>query len=189
VRAGPALLIAALWLIWAAYWVIAARNAKRIEAREPLGARLVFLATMIIVVALIAGHRWPQWLMQPLVPGGWTRFWCAVLLVILGMAFSIWARVALGANWSGVVAVKVDHELIVRGPYRWLRHPIYTGILIALLGSGLAAGQTRGLLAFLIALVTLWFKSRAEERWMQREFTDRYVAYRQSTWALLPFVL
>jgi protein-S-isoprenylcysteine O-methyltransferase Ste14 len=189
VRGWPGLLIAALWLIWIAYWVIAARSAKRVEAREPLGARLFFLATMVIVVLLIAGRRWPQWLLQPLIPGGWTRYWCGVFLVILGMAFSIWGRAILGSNWSGVVALKVDHELVVRGPYRWVRHPIYTGILVALLGSGLAAGQVRGLVAFAIALVALWIRSRAEERWMLREFGDRYTAYRQTTWALLPWLL
>jgi protein-S-isoprenylcysteine O-methyltransferase Ste14 len=189
VRAWPGLLIAALWLIWGAYWIIAAFNAKREQVREPLLGRLIFLASLLLVVVLIAGHRWPQWLMVQVVPGGWTRYWIAVFLVIVGMAFSIWARGILGTNWSGVVALKVDHELIVDGPYRWVRHPIYTGILIALLGSGLAAGQVRGLLAFVIALIALWIKSRAEERWMLREFGDRYAAYRQSTWALLPLVL
>lgn len=188
-RAWPALLIAALWLIWLAYWVIAARNAKRAAAREPLLPRLVFLTTMLLVAVLIAGHRWPQWLLVQVVPGGWIRYWSAVFVVIIGLAFSIWARAVLGANWSGVVAVKVDHELVVGGPYQWVRHPIYTGALTALLGSGLAAGQSRGLVALAIALIALWLKSRAEERWMLREFDERYVAYRQSTWALLPFIL
>ncbi|HTC52117.1 MAG TPA: isoprenylcysteine carboxylmethyltransferase family protein [Steroidobacteraceae bacterium] len=188
-RDWPALLIAALWLIWIAYWVIAARAAKRVEAREPLLGRLVFLAAMLLVAVLIGGHRWPQWLMQPLIPGGWARYWFAVSLVIVGLGFSIWARMVLGANWSGVVAVKVDHELVMDGPYRWVRHPIYTGALMALLGSGLAAGQARGLVAFLIALLALWLKSRAEERWMLREFAERYAAYRRTTWALLPLVL
>ena len=188
-RAWPGLLIAALWLIWIGYWVVAARGAKPVEAREPLPARLLFLASMLLTAVLIGGHRWPQWLLQQVVPGGWTRYWCAVALVIGGLAFSIWARAVLGANWSGIVAVKVDHELVVRGPYRRVRHPIYTGVLVALLGSGLAAGEVRGLVGFAIALVSLWIKSRAEERWMMREFGERYVEYRRSSWALLPYLL
>jgi len=144
---------------------------------------------MIIVGVLLADHRGPQWLMLPLIPGGWTRYCYAVLLIVLGLAFSIWARVVLGTNWSGVVTLKVDHQLVDRGPYRLIRHPIYTGVLIALLGSGLAAGQVRGLLAFLIALVAIWLKSRIEERWMLREFGDRYAAYRRTSWALLPYLL
>jgi protein-S-isoprenylcysteine O-methyltransferase Ste14 len=181
-RDWPALLIASLWLIWLIYWLIAALGAKSIQ-------RFWHLAAMAVSAALIGAHRWPRWLMTTLVPGGWIRFQCAVLLVIAGLAFSIWARAMLGSNWSGTVALKVDHELIVRGPYQWVRHPIYTGALIAVLGSGLAAGQVRGLLAFAIVLVSLWFKSQAEERFMLREFGDRYRAYRQSTWALLPLVI
>jgi|HubBroStandDraft_4_1064222.scaffolds.fasta_scaffold95231_3 protein-S-isoprenylcysteine O-methyltransferase Ste14 len=188
-RDWPGLLIAALWLVWAAYWLIAARGAKPVREREAAPSRIAFLIQMVLVGALIAGHHWPQWLMLPLVPGGWTRYDCAVLLIVLGLAFSIWARVALGTNWSGVVTLKVDHQLVDRGPYRLIRHPIYTGVLIALLGSGLAAGQVRGLMAFLIALVALWLKSRVEERWMLREFGDRYAAYRRTTWALLPYLL
>jgi protein-S-isoprenylcysteine O-methyltransferase Ste14 len=188
-RNWPALLIGALWLIWIAYWIISAFRAKREQAREPALPRLLFFASLVLVAVLIARHRWPPWLMVQVVPGGWTRFWWAVFLVLIGMAFSIWARAVLGTNWSGVVALKVDHELVVAGPYRWVRHPIYTGILIALLGSGLAAGQVRGLLAFAIALIAIWIRSRTEERWMMRQFGDRYAAYRKSTWALLPFVL
>jgi protein-S-isoprenylcysteine O-methyltransferase Ste14 len=188
-RDWPGLLIGGLWLVWLGYWVIAARGAKSIQKREPALSRFLFFAQMILVAVLIGGHRWPSWLMVQLIPGGWSRYWFAVLLVVLGLAFSIWARRVLGTNWSGTVAVKVGHELVNRGPYRWVRHPIYTGILIALLGSGLAAGEVRGVLAFLIALIALWFKSQAEERWMLGEFGDRYVAYRRTTWALLPYLL
>jgi protein-S-isoprenylcysteine O-methyltransferase Ste14 len=188
-RAWPGLLILGLWLVWLGYWVIAARDAKRAGQREPAWSRLLFLAQMIIVALLDAVHHWPQWLMITVVPGGWTRYWIALLLVLLGVAFSIWARAALGTNWSGVVEVKVDHELVDHGPYRWLRHPIYTGMLIALLGTGLAAGELRGVLAFVIALLSLWLKSQVEERWMVREFGDRYTTYRRTTWALLPFIL
>jgi protein-S-isoprenylcysteine O-methyltransferase Ste14 len=144
---------------------------------------------MILVALLDAVHHWPRWLMIALVPGGWTRYWIAVLLLVFGVAFSIWARLALGKNWSGVVEVKVDHELVNHGPYRWVRHPIYTGMLIALLGTGLAAGEVRGLLAFLIAFTSLWIKSRVEERWMLREFGDLYATYRRTSWALLPYLL
>jgi protein-S-isoprenylcysteine O-methyltransferase Ste14 len=188
-RGWPGLLIAGLWLIWLVYWVIAARSAKTIAQREPLLLRAGHLMAMLLTAALIAGHHWPQWLMVRVVPGGWTRYGIGVFLVVTGLAFSIWARAVLGRNWSGTVAVKADHELIDRGPYHWVRHPIYTGALIAVLGSGLAAGEVRGLLGFLVALISLWFKSQAEERWMTREFGARYAAYRLSTWALLPFVL
>ena len=75
------------------------------------------------------------------------------------------------------------------GPYRRIRHPIYSGILLAILGTALAAGQVHGLIALALALVALWLKSRVEERWMQQEFGAQYAAYRASSWALIPFVL
>jgi len=184
----PARLIGFLWLIWCIYWFVSAQSVKPTREREGLGGRVAFVVAVAVVVLLLVIRHWPGVLAERLVGGGWIRYWCAVALVVAGLAFSMWARAILGRNWSGTVTVKVDHELIERGPYRRIRHPIYTGILIALLGSGLAAGQLRGLLAFVIACIALWLKSRVEEAWMERTFAERYVAYRRSSWAFLPYV-
>jgi protein-S-isoprenylcysteine O-methyltransferase Ste14 len=187
-RDGPRLVIGLLWLLWALYWAIASLSAKAVREREPLGSRLAFTLPMVIVASLLLfGHRGPTWLVMHLVGGGWTRFWIAVALVAIGVAFAIWARVVLGGNWSGAVTVKEGHELVIRGPYRFIRHPIYTGMLLALLGTGLAAGRLYGVMAFVIALFAIVRKLRLEERFMAREFGDRYGVYRQSSWALLPF--
>ncbi len=132
---------------------------------------------------------WSGWMWVQLIGGGWVRYWSAVTLIALGLVFAIWARHALGGNWSGSVTVKEGHELVQDGPYRWVRHPIYTGVLVMILGTGLAAGRVHGLLAFPIALAALWLKSRMEERWMAAQFADRYATYRSRTWALIPFVL
>jgi protein-S-isoprenylcysteine O-methyltransferase Ste14 len=184
----PARLIGTLWGLWVLYWFIAARSAKPTRERESVVSRAAFVLVIAVVVVLLA-DRWPGLLGLQLIGGGWTRYWCAVALLIAGLGFSIWARAILGRNWSGTVAVKVDHELIQRGPYRYIRHPIYTGILLALLGSGLGAGRVQGLLAFALGFLALWLKSRKEERWMAREFAERYAAYKRSSWALVPFVL
>lgn len=103
------------------------------------------------------------------------------------MMFSVWARVQLGGNWSGIVTIKQDHELIVRGPYAIVRHPIYTGLLVALIGSAMALGEWRGVLAVLIAYWALWRKLRVEERWMAERFGEQYEAYRRRIPALVPF--
>ncbi len=95
----------------------------------------------------------------------------------------------LGGNWSGAVTVKEGHELVQDGPYRLIRHPIYSGVLLMILGTGLAAGRVHGLLAFPIALIALWFKLRVEERWMGAEFGERYALYKGNSRALIPFVL
>ena len=91
---------------------------------------------------------------------GW--FWLGLALVVLGLAFSVAARVWLGGNWSSMVTLKQDHELIRSGPYRWVRHPIYTGLLLAILGSAIALGEWRGLIA--LALVTVAFCARSPSR-------------------------
>lgn len=109
-------------------------------------------------------------------------------LTIAGLAFAVWARAFLGKNWSAAVTVKQDHELIRHGPYSLVRHPIYTGILLALLGTSVTFGTIRGLLAFLVAGLALWLKSRREEFFMVDQFGAEYVAYRSKVKALIPFV-
>jgi protein-S-isoprenylcysteine O-methyltransferase Ste14 len=87
------------------------------------------------------------------------------------------------------VTVKQDHELIVNGPYALVRHPIYTGLLLAFAGTGLARGEWRGVLAVVIVFLALWRKLRLEERWMQEQFGEQYRAYKHRVAALVPFVL
>jgi protein-S-isoprenylcysteine O-methyltransferase Ste14 len=87
------------------------------------------------------------------------------------------------------VQLKQGHELILRGPYQRVRHPIYTGLLLAFLGSALALGELRGLLAFGILAASLWFKLRLEERWMREQFGSAYVDYMRRVKALVPGVL
>jgi protein-S-isoprenylcysteine O-methyltransferase Ste14 len=103
------------------------------------------------------------------------------------MLFTVWARVYLGGNWSGIVTIKHDHELIASGPYAIVRHPIYTGLLVAFIGSAVARGEWRGVLAVLIAWMALWRKLRLEERWMAERFGQQYEAYCRRVPALVPF--
>jgi protein-S-isoprenylcysteine O-methyltransferase Ste14 len=105
------------------------------------------------------------------------------------VAFAIWARATLGRNWSAVVQVKQGHELVERGPYRWVRHPIYTGLLMGFLGTACALGEWRGLLGTAIVGVSFWFKLKLEERWMREQFGARYEDYMRRVKALIPGVL
>ena len=95
----------------------------------------------------------------------------------------------LGGNWSSDVTLKRDHELIVAGPYRWVRHPIYTGILLALAGTALAIGEWRGAIAVVLASVAYWLKLKIEEAVMRRQFGENYARYAERVPALIPFVL
>lgn len=187
-RDWPRLLIAACWLAWALYWWLRARGNKPMRAQETLASRLSFALPMFVVGWLLFVPVRPDWLSLQIIPGGWWRYWPAVGLIVAGMLFSIRARSVLGRNWSGRVSIRQDHELVVQGPYRVVRHPIYTGMLLALFGTGLAAGRLYGAVAVFIALLSLARKARLEEQWMAREFGQRYDAYRQRTWMLLPYI-
>jgi protein-S-isoprenylcysteine O-methyltransferase Ste14 len=116
-------------------------------------------------------------------------FWVAVVLTAGGLLFSVWARVRLGRNWSATVTIKDQHELIADGPYRFVRHPIYTGLLVAILGTALARGDWRGMLAMAIVSWAFWRKLTIEERWLAQQFGDDYAAYRRRVAALVPFIL
>lgn len=185
----PRHLISALWLAWFAYWWIASRSTKAVRRHEPIASRAAFVIPMLASAVLLLPLPWPGWLGVRLIGGGWTRYGIAVGLIALGLAFSVWARIVLAGNWSGTVTVKVDHELVRSGPYKRIRHPIYSGILLALFGTALASGRVHGLLAFLIALVALIRKLRIEERYMSQEFGERYAAYRRGSWMLVPYLL
>ncbi|HZP86958.1 MAG TPA: isoprenylcysteine carboxylmethyltransferase family protein [Burkholderiales bacterium] len=119
----------------------------------------------------------------------WTpwQFWIGALMTAAGLLFTVWARICLGRNWSAVVTIKRQHELVETGPYSLVRHPIYTGLLVAFIGSALARGEWRGVLAVLIAWAALWRKLRLEEAWMIQRFGEPYIAYCRRVPMLVPF--
>jgi protein-S-isoprenylcysteine O-methyltransferase Ste14 len=110
-------------------------------------------------------------------------------MLALGLGFAVWARVHLGRNWSNTVTLKRDHDLVRGGPYRLARHPIYTGALVAVLGTAIARGEWRGLLASAIVFAALWRKLGIEEKLLEEVFGDKYRSYRREVRALIPFVL
>ena len=114
--------------------------------------------------------------------------WTGAAITLTGLLFSMWARHYLGTNWSATVSVKQDHELIISGPYQFVRHPIYTGLVIAFIGTAMAQGELRSLLAPLIVTAAFWRKWLHEERWMLETFGGRYLDYKARVPALIPFL-
>jgi len=183
-------LIPGLWAAWALYWLAAARSAKPNLRRESTLSRLSHVAPLVIAVILfIPSNRHEGWLFDQILPRSLVDFWLGAALLAAGLGFSIWARLFLGRNWSGTVTLKQGHELIQDGPYRFVRHPIYTGILTGFLGTAIALGQWRGLLAIALVVVAFLRKLSIEERWMLEVFGDRYAEYRRRVRALIPFIL
>jgi len=183
-------LIPCLWIAWAAYWFIVAYNVKTTVRHETFASRLAHIGPLMIAAWLLSTKRLPlPWFYERFIPDTPLGFWIGTLLVAAGLAFAVWARVLLGRNWSGTVTLKQDHELIRGGPYRWVRHPIYTGLLFAYLGTAIAVGQWRGLVGLVIVFVALWRKLRMEERWLGEVFGVAYDEYRAQVRALIPFLL
>lgn len=180
-------LIGLLWLGWLVYWGISALKAKTTQRRESRASRATHVLPLLLGAGLLGWHVRGQWLEQRLWPRSLLVYWLGVALLTAGLAFAIWARSHLGRNWSGSVTVKQGHELIRSGPYRWVRHPIYTGIITALLGTAIASGTLRAALGFLIITLALLRKLRIEERFMQETFPEEYPHYRATVPALIPF--
>jgi protein-S-isoprenylcysteine O-methyltransferase Ste14 len=185
------LLLPFMWLAWVGYWWFRSGNVKASTRREPFLSRLLHIVPLVFAGMLLwlPGIPLVPWLNARFVPLSEWAFWAGAALALAGFLFTVWAREHLGRNWSGIVTVKQDHELIVDGPYALVRHPIYTGLLLAFAGTGLALGEWRGVLAVVIALLALWRKLRIEERWMQEQFGEQYRAYKHRVAALVPFVL
>lgn len=182
-------LIGVLWAVWALVWLVMAIGTKRTERREPLGWRLLYVLIGAIGGTLIAARDvpWPQPMTLHLWPRSPLTWWSGVALLIAGIAFSVWARLHLGRNWSGTVTVKEDHELIRTGPYSYVRHPIYTGLIAGLIGTAICAGTLRAALGVAILSTALVVKSRIEERFMRETFPGQYEKYREEVPALIPF--
>jgi protein-S-isoprenylcysteine O-methyltransferase Ste14 len=181
--------IPVLWSVFAMYWVAARRHAKTTLRRESLWSSATHMVPLAIAFLLIALPRFPGLLGTRLVLWTPANFWVGAPMVAAGLGFAIWARIYLGRNWSLSVTVKEGHHLVRRGPYAWVRHPIYTGLLLAFIGSAISLDEWRGFLAVVIAGGALWSKLRIEERWMLETFGDDYKRYQSEVPALIPFLL
>ena len=179
----------ALWIAWALYWWATSLDVKETARREPWLSRAAHIGPMFVAAALLWARRFDMLgLENRFMPWAPWQFPAGVLVTAAGLAFAIWARHYIGRNWSAIVTLKEGHELVTSGPYALVRHPIYTGLLFGFLGSAIALGQWRGLLAVAIVYLALLRKYRLEERWMRERFGVAYDAYRARVKALIPFI-
>ena len=182
--------IVGLWAIALTYWVIAAFFMKQRADRGAFrrGVRTRFLLFLIMVAAItlarrVTGLHALQLAELRSIPMAVTGAVCTAAGAILAVA----ARAAIGHNWGTPGMRKTDTDLVTSGPYRWIRHPIYTGILLMMMGT--AIGLTRGWwLVTIAAGIYFIYSARAEERYMGEVFPDRYPAYRARTKMLVPFL-
>jgi protein-S-isoprenylcysteine O-methyltransferase Ste14 len=178
-----------LWLIPVAVWVLTALTTKRTVQKQSYKSRFWQVGIVALgLFLLFHSSSKTAWFLARVLPATMTVAVLGLLITCLGIAFSIWARFTLGDNWSGTVTLKQEHTLVCRGPYRIVRHPIYTGLLIALTGTTMQYGQLRHFLGVLIIAFGFWLKSLTEEEFMVQYFGDQYLHYRQHVRALVPFI-
>lgn len=179
------LLIVLFWFIFLAYWLISA-----IGVRKDVHSTNSWWGYSGIVLAVIFLLFFQQSSFQfQLIPHTSAILLAGVTLCGLGIAFAIWARRQLGKNWGSRPSTKqVGQDLITSGPYRFVRHPIYTGMLSALVGSALVGGTLWFIIFILICALLSWKRVHTEEKFMMQQFPNQYPDYKKRTRALIPFV-
>jgi len=182
----------ALWVLWLLYWLISARHRADGTGsagvwREGAGSRLVHLSFMLAVAILLTRNDLPfAFLSLRVWPHALGLDLLGLALQLAGLGFTVWARQVLGKNWSARITTADTQALIATGPYRRVRHPIYTGVLTALAGTAVMLGTVRGFAAVALATVAFSLKIRREEAALRGRFGDAYVAYAQAVPAVWP---
>lgn len=184
----PGHVIPELWLGWAVSWVLAALWSNRTEKRPAVSTEIRYRVPMLLGVAMMFlsadGHEDTLRLWHV----GRSGAWLCVAGVAVGIAFTWWARIHLGRLWSGRITRKADHHVVDSGPYAMVRHPIYSGLLLALLATAAVKGTLFGVVGFLFLLLGIWMKARLEERWLIGELGHgAYTNYRARVPMLVPF--
>jgi protein-S-isoprenylcysteine O-methyltransferase Ste14 len=183
-------IIRACWLIFALIWLAAAFTSKRSVYRESRWQRLRYSLLLFAgCILLWRGYRYGYPLDLRVVPANDFIACASAILCVAGLLFCFWARATLGRNWSGTITLKEGHELIVRGPYRMVRHPIYTGLLAMLIANAMLVGHIAGILGTILAFVSLWIKLNHEEDVMVQQFGNDYVTYQRRAKRIVPFIL
>jgi protein-S-isoprenylcysteine O-methyltransferase Ste14 len=178
------------WITFIVIWLLGAMRVKRAARRISGQARTVqILLATAGAVFLFDPSLGIGFLASRFLPENATVAYLGLAMTAGGLAFAVWARFILGQNWSGQITLKEGHELILRGPYALVRHPIYSGILLGLLGTAFCVDQVRGLIGFGLFLAGWWLKARVEEALMIEQFGDQYRRYQREVKALIPFVV
>ena len=175
------------WYVFAAYWIISWLRVKPTKVREKSADRLITVVVVVIAYELLFA-RWLR--IGPLqlrfIPNDPWIAWAGIALTWIGTIIAIWARYCIGVYWSARVTLKEGHKLISSGPYAFVRHPIYTGMLLGCIGAALVVGEWRGVLAVVLLLAAHSRKAMREESLLTQEFGEEYISYKKRTGFLFP---
>jgi len=194
--ASPMAICCYFWIALSLYWSLAARRASAAKSAESTASRNLHLL-LVNGAFILSFWPYPGWpnLAAPLfvfprvLPPAPFLPILGVLVQAGSFLLAVWARRQLGRNWSGEVTLKVDHELVRSGPYRRIRHPIYTGAIGMYVGPALVSGRLQGTLALVLIAIAYTRKIRMEERVLRDEFGSAYDEYRRESWAVIPWIV
>jgi len=180
-------LLGILWLFWLVYWLAAAQRTAANKRMETLLEGVSYRIPLAIGVFLMVFWRMPLLLripalgtQSPLAAGTGLAF------TVAGLCFAVWGRMHLGKYWSGRITLKENHRVIQTGPYAWVRHPIYSGLILALFGTAITLGTISAFAGFAFMLISFVRKLKIEETWLRYQFGAEYEAYQNRVKALIP---
>lgn len=177
---------AVLWPVWGISWLVAARWASRPEARPPLRDQWFHWALIVLGTVLLCSGFANDWRTMQWMPFD-TREQILLVVALAGLGFTWWARIHLGTLWSGTVTRKAHHRVVKTGPYAIVRHPIYSGISLALIATVLLRPNWIGAIGAAIIIASFVIKYRLEERFLMEQLGPEYRSYRKKVAALIPF--
>jgi protein-S-isoprenylcysteine O-methyltransferase Ste14 len=183
----PEAAIAGTWLIWLVTWILAAGWSARVASHHDLGAESPSRVLTLAAIVMLLMSYWPVawgvlWTTPPAI--GWSMF----LLVVLGLAFTWTARLHLGPLWSSTSAPTEDHRIVDTGPYGIVRHPVYAGLLLAVIATAIERGRIESIAAALVLIAGVSLRAKLEERFLKRDLGDEaYGSYRRRVPMLVPF--
>lgn len=192
---GPSLtgsFIGLCWAVFLAFILASTFSAKRVAKRDRRWMFSWIGLIAFVAIFLVIGRETrllaflAESVHRSLSP---TVGFCADVVVFAGLAIALWGRMTLGGNWSLNPSIQEGHELVVRGPYAYVRHPMYSGLLLMLLGAVIWYGSWIGAIVFVASLLGSWLKLRREERLLAEHFGTSYLTYKERVKALIPFVL
>jgi protein-S-isoprenylcysteine O-methyltransferase Ste14 len=184
---APDAAIAGTWLIWLVTWILASGWSARVASHHDLGAESPSRVLTLAAIVMLLMSYWPvAWGVLWNTPAtiGWSMF----LLVVLGLAFTWTARLHLGPLWSSTSAPTEDHRIVDTGPYGIVRHPVYAGLLLAVIATAIERGRIESVAAALVLIAGVSLRAKLEERFLKRDLGDEaYGSYRRRVPMLVPF--
>ncbi|WP_411680183.1 methyltransferase family protein [Clostridium thailandense] len=181
-----------IWSAFWIYWILSAINTRskvKKESSGQNGSQRAFHLIFVVIAFIITFFQFENiFLWNKIIPHTPSVESIGIIILILSLLFAIWARLVLGMNWSGAIQKVEGQRLVCSGPYKYIRNPIYTGVVFGFLGNFIVFGTIASLIGFVLILFVYVLKISKEQKFLVEEFGDEYKAYIAKSWALIPFV-